>query len=559
MTRRPEMSDAGLPSAFDHPTALASRASMLRAMQRQHGNAHVQHLLSRRPAGQITAIDSGGRSGCRIRGGCPATEVAPTGITRSNDFSRSPRPDVTEVVATVASTGEDSVAAKTKQDEAAAAKRRAETVVDALHAATPHAPALGSQLPSPARGAAGGEVRPPAGSPGEARRTLEADAARPDAASAKPAGKTPTAHASSGKTAASTAASPTAASGRPPTPTAGSVPTPAGKAKTAAAGAPPPETELETQAAAKQAKAEKQGKTDPVPGNKSRATAQPGKGGAPAASAQTGDQPAGGDAGGEVASDGIASYQVKLANTISAIPRPKLGPAAAGADRIGAAGKTAVAGHGAKRASLSKEAQAAVPESPKMKNPLPAEKDPVPEAAELVNKASNRALDPQPMPTLTNSPMGTKPVIGTAPVPEPRPGDPPPEPPQKKEAETKEAEAKKKAAAEKAKKGTDKKPDEKPKEGEGKPLDPMVIEDKPPPVMPPLPKPFKANMGKVLAHLLANTQQEAEAIVNGRTQGRPAQGRPRPDLPGFRQRSGGRSGRDADDTTQRCGGGGRHR
>ncbi len=471
----------GLPPAFQHATATAARATTLRTLQHQRGNGYVQKLLSRKPSGETapheTVVD-------------PAAGAGWSDDTHAHHHAVAPEMPLPPAAAT---TVQEAKAETDRQQAAVAAREKAEAAAsaEAQRAAGAAAP-LGPAAVAPAVEAGRSKKEAAASVRSQAAR----EAAAPDEAIHKPgapvAGKKPAAGQS---TAAKT---PPAGDGVPPSAQASAAP-----------GATPPEAGLEAKAAAHQA-----GKPGAAaPPGKSR---PPAPGREPAAVGPAGD--AAPSAPSADAAD-VAAFQTQVSNRIAAMPRPKLGAAAGGAVRIGAAGKGAAASHGTRRSSLSKEAAAAVSPSPKVKDPPPAEKDPVPEAAERVNKVSNLVLDPQPMPPLANSPLGTRPVPGTAPVPEPRPGDPPPEPPQQKEADVKAAADKKQKAAGKAKKGADKKADEKPKEGEGKPLDPMVIEDKPPPPMPPLPKPFKADMGKVLAHLLANTKQEAGDIVTAARKG----------------------------------------
>jgi hypothetical protein len=464
---------SGLPPALSHPSAAAARVSLLHTMQRQRGNAYVQQMLNR------TLIDEPVEPAATVDrpAGFAAGETPPSSQVVAPSQAL-PTPSLPEPTAVA----QAAKAEKDKQAEATAVKQKVDEAAKEVHTRTTPG-TLPAARPAPAAGL------PPKEAAAAARTKAEAEAAAPGEAIQKPATAVP---------------SQKAAAAKPPPektpPARGAAEAPA----MPAAGAAPPEAALEAKAAVKEVGPSKVRKDGAVPSPGGKPGPQALAGGAPAAdsAAPSGD-----------AAD-IAGFQTQLSTRIAAIPHPNLGPAGGGATRISSAGQSAAAAHGTRRTSLPKEAQAAVAESPKVKEPPPVDPDPVPEAAELVNRSSNLILAPQPMPALQNSPLGTVPVLGTAPVPEPRPGEPPPESPQKKEAEAKAPQDKKKAEADKAKQGATQKADEKPKEGDGKPLEPMVIEDKPPPPMPPLPKPFKADMGKVLAHLLADSKKEADDIVS---------------------------------------------
>jgi hypothetical protein len=348
---------SGLPPALSHPSAAAARASMLRNMQRQRGNAYVQKLLSRTPTDEPVETEATADLTDDLgEGETPlSSQVAPASPAL-------PAPDLIDPTAVA----QKAKAEKDKQDEVAAVKQKVDEAVKEAHtkAATGVLPA---DKPAPEAGLTKTE------GVAAARTRAEAEAAAPSEAIQKPAASVP------GKN---------AVEAKPPavktSPAGGATEEQAQVKATPAAGAAPPEAELEAKTADKEA----------APGKVGKGRAAPGAGGKPAPQGLEGRAPvADGAAASEDAAD-IVGFQTQLSTRVAAIPRPNLGPAAGGAMRISSAGKSAAAAHGTRRTSLPKEAQAAVSESPKVKESPPAEQDPVPEAAELVNKASNLTLAP---------------------------------------------------------------------------------------------------------------------------------------------------------------------
>ncbi|HEX8492153.1 MAG TPA: DUF4157 domain-containing protein [Pyrinomonadaceae bacterium] len=209
-----------------------------------------------------------------------------------------------------------------------------------------------------------------------------------------------------------------------------------------------------------------------------------------------------------------SAWRARVSRRVAGVPVPHLASGTSAPAKIKQTGQAITKGHGAARGGMGQGAQAAVPESPVVKDPVPVEPDPVPIAAEMVKKAAEAKLPDQRIPALLTTPLQTVPTM--------KPPDPPPPPKEddkivKKEADKaagkKEAEKAKKKPA-KAKKEVAKKPDEKKEKEEGKPLDPLLLKDEGLPKPQPFPPVFKTDLGKVLAQLLANTRKEAEAIIN---------------------------------------------
>jgi hypothetical protein len=206
-----------------------------------------------------------------------------------------------------------------------------------------------------------------------------------------------------------------------------------------------------------------------------------------------------------------SAWRSRVSRRVAGVPVPHLASGAAAPAKIQKTGQAITKAHGAARGGMGKGAQAAVPDAPAVKDPIPVEPDPVPSAAEMVKKAAEAKLPDQRIPALLTTPLQTVPTM-TPPPPPPKEGEKPAEKEDPKAAGKKEAEKAKKKP-EKAKKAVAKKTGETKEKEEGKPLDPLLLKDEGLPKPQPFPPMFKADLGKVLAQLLANTRKEAEAIV----------------------------------------------
>ena len=209
----------------------------------------------------------------------------------------------------------------------------------------------------------------------------------------------------------------------------------------------------------------------------------------------------------------IGTYRSGIKRAVDRVPAPRLESAAGGPSRIQKTSGEMTAARVAGRGGARKDVQKVVPPPPPVKHQVPVEDEPVPDAARLVSNASDKLLPDQTMPALDKTLLGTQPVLGTKPLPPPKPEDakPPTAAPPPDKVEAKEKDQKQ---AKNAKEDASKQPDEaSKKEGAAKPLEPLTLKDEPIKPQPPLPKALATDVGKVMAHLLAQKPLEAENIL----------------------------------------------
>ena len=208
----------GLPPAFQHATATAARATTLRTLQHQRGNGYVQKLLSRKPSGETTPLETAVD---------PAAGAGWSDDTHAHHHAVAPEMPLPPAAAT---TVQETKAETDRQQAAVAAREKAEAAAsaEAQRAAGAAAP-LGPAAVAPAVEAGRSKKEAAASVRSQAAR----EAAAPDEAIHKPGtplvGKKPVA----GKT-----------------PPASDVAAPSAKADSTP-GAAPPEAELEAKAAAR--------------------------------------------------------------------------------------------------------------------------------------------------------------------------------------------------------------------------------------------------------------------------------------------------------------------
>jgi hypothetical protein len=218
--------------------------------------------------------------------------------------------------------------------------------------------------------------------------------------------------------------------------------------------------------------------------------------------------PRGGGGGG---GPGLGAWRAQVAAATESIPQPDAGDAAAATAPIAQAGSQAAARHQAEAAAVPAEGQAQLPPQQEPVPATPPDPGPVPEAARLVDEAAARTLDPQSPPDFEASPQGFMPVMGQNPVSPDvlrRLIDTPPalvsdpaDPERTRLEEMRLALLEPQLTDEQA-------------SGRATP-----VADQRPPPEPALPAETAVDIGRVLAHLLADPQAEARQMLGRVRQG----------------------------------------
>ena len=213
----------------------------------------------------------------------------------------------------------------------------------------------------------------------------------------------------------------------------------------------------------------------------------------------------------------IVMWRASAVRAAKNIPAPKIS-GAAGVGSIQKTGGAAVGANKAQAQQVPGDAKNAVKPAPKPgelpPNPV-AKPDPVPEATQIVNDASDRLPPDQTIPGLEVSPV-TKvlpSLIPPMPAPAVAKGDTDKADATKAPPAAKDTKHPAKDKADQVKQAADKPPEKLDRKSDAEPitLKDVAQEKKPEPPFPPM---FKMAIAPVLAELLANTGEEAKGILN---------------------------------------------
>lgn len=113
---------------------------------------------------------------------------------------------------------------------------------------------------------------------------------------------------------------------------------------------------------------------------------------------------------------GLGAWRAQVSAATAAVPQPDAGDPAAATAPIAQSGQAAAQRHGAEAAAVPAEGQAQMPPQQGEVPATPPDPGPVPEAAQMVDEAAARTLDEQTPPDFTASPQGYMPVMGQNPI-----------------------------------------------------------------------------------------------------------------------------------------------